>query len=393
MARRDPARAAEAVYACLRQDHRWDRQVDDRTGYLARLVLDLALDRAPIIAGMYATGDGTDDPDSEFDLSVDVLAELGAAGDDQAVAALRTYVAEGRHWVAVLQSLTWRWPRAQWDDLDTVALARLSPEDEAVLWIRNQPWAAWADRHPGLAGLARAASDQRAATREKRRGSPRTKPERPGNDSLLAVLTDPAESRSAKGQALRELARSEPEPRLLDLVEGLFFTPCLYRAVSRLGTAVVERARRWADDDEMGWFGSGLLAEHGTEQDIPRLLTAWDRVRDTGEWCGYDTLADGFARFGAAAADAAPRLLDMWHGTPHSYERAACLRALVAVAPQLAAGPLTEGLLDCEPGVRAFAVARTPVDDLSAVLLAGLRDDPIETPESRQAAAARLTSG
>jgi Universal stress protein family len=53
----------------------------------------------------------------------------------------------------------------------------------------------------------------------------------------------------------------------------------------------------------------------------------------TDDMCGYDRLFDGLARIGGADARAElPRLRQLW-ASPHSYERAAYLRARLALDP------------------------------------------------------------
>ncbi|MEV0455418.1 hypothetical protein [Catellatospora methionotrophica] len=388
-ARRDrrDAGVAEAVYACIARDHRWDRHVDDCGDYLARLVRDLDMDLAPIL-DLFWTADRDLDLDTSHDegafhVALRVLETLGHTGDRRAVDALRRAVAEAEHWTMVLDEITDRWPRQSWDDLDTVVLSRLTPQDEDDLLGFREPWATWARRHPRIADPTR-----RTAERPARPPTPVPR----SSDVLVAVLGDPLASRGERAAALRELICCAPEPRLLDLAEDLYGTPSLYRAVSRLGSAAVGHARGWAQDGRMHRFGAALLAEHGTEQDIPRLVDAWDRLWEADEWCGFDTLADGFARFGAVAADAVPRLRAMWRWTPHSYERTACLRALLAVDPLAAEVPLGQGLLDSESGVREFAVAHVQLDHVTRRVLGGLAHDPIESPEVRRLAATRLAS-
>ncbi|MFD0534246.1 hypothetical protein ACFQY7_11210 [Actinomadura luteofluorescens] len=76
---------------------------------------------------------------------------------------------------------------------------------------------------------------------------------------------------------------------------------------------------------------------------------------------------------------------------PHTYERAAVLKALVAFAP--AGEPpwqLLEGLWDCEANVRELAAAHVQLTGTTRARLRYLRDDPMETPEVRGAAAQRL---
>jgi hypothetical protein len=109
---------------------------------------------------------------------------------------------------------------------------------------------------------------------------------------------------------------------------------------------------------------------------VSRLLTGWDWLdARPDDRCGYHELAAGLARIGGPAAmQAAARIRRLWF-SPHSYERARYLRALLQLDPPGAEPLLHEGLWDCESGVRLLAV---------------LRDDPMETTDVRAAATDRL---
>ncbi|WP_212825878.1 hypothetical protein [Catellatospora sp. TT07R-123] len=367
MALRDPA-APEAVYACIRRDHRWDQQVDDRADYLARLVRDLDLDLTPIADQLYEPVDPDVDPDNTFQLGADVLTALGRGGDQSAVAVLRAYLAEGTCWSSVLSRIESQWPADDWDDLDAVCVARLSEQDEdEFAFSCPLALARWAPRQPRLAGILR---------RHEQRG-PHARsaiPDR-SSDELVTVLADPDVPRHRKLTALRELERlGKPEPRLLDLIDAGLDLPLLARSLRRLGAAAVDRARGWTPDlgAQRYWFGNLVLARHGTAADLPRLLEAWNWLRDRpDDWCGFDRLADGFARFGTAAAEAMPGLTGVWRWTPHSYERAAVLRAMLAVDPVRAQRALGPALLDCEVGTREVAAAAAARDRQPGVVVPG----------------------
>ncbi|GLZ62328.1 hypothetical protein [Micromonospora sp. NBRC 107095] len=90
------------VHTCTTRDTRWDWQVDDRYRYLARLLHDLRLDPAALVAQLRACGpyrpwpqtDPTDDA-SQFNLAVGVLEALARKGNTQAHETLRGYVRDG----------------------------------------------------------------------------------------------------------------------------------------------------------------------------------------------------------------------------------------------------------------------------------------------------------
>lgn len=105
----------------------------------------------------------------------------------------------------------------------------------------------------------------------------------------------------------------------------------------------------------------------------------------------YRGLIEGIARIGGdEAAQIVPRLRRLWF-TPHTCERAAVLRALMTFASADERLPhLYEGLGDCEADVREVAAAHVELTDRTRRHLAYLRDDPMETPGVRAAAARRL---
>jgi hypothetical protein len=126
---------------------------------------------------------------------------------------------------------------------------------------------------------------------------------------------------------------------------------------------------------------------------VPLLLdgVAWLDSRPD-DLCGYDVLVTALARIGGPGTAGVPKLLRRLWFTPHSYERTSYLRAYLRLDPEGAISGLREGLWDCEEGVRLLAVRRVPLTTRIRERLAYLRDDPIEAPEVRGAAAGRLES-
>ncbi|MFJ2809376.1 hypothetical protein [Kitasatospora sp. NPDC087271] len=282
MAAEDPAAAADLVYGCIRWDWRWDRQVDDRHLYLARLVRDLELPVGPIVELL------TGDEDTCL-RATGVLELLALGGSAEARDALRTHVREGEHRVAVLESVAVVWPPQWWEDLA-------------------------------------AGQDVRDGQDVRRRRGPRGP----------RGSTDPAPERDSA---------SPP----------------------------------------------ALLPEHGGGASDPSMATGeLERQWAAQEWCGPMHTARGLARFGPDASGAASLLRRFWLWTPHSSERPAYLEALAAVAPAGLAEVYTECLWDCEADARLLAVAHAPDRPHVRERLAHLRDDPMEVPEVREAAGARL---
>ncbi|MEU6947475.1 hypothetical protein ABZ957_19890 [Streptomyces sp. NPDC046316] len=369
----DSLAAAPFVYDGLRRDWRWD-SLDDRACYLAGLVRDLGLSLAPIV-GLLA-GD-----EARCRRAVDVLELLALDGDDEAREALRSYVREGTHWVHVLESVSAVWPLEWWEDLGEVARARIGGEPEPP-WF-TEPWARFGIEvqrpAPGpaphdLTGLA--------------------------VDELLDLLAGARPGADSKIEALRELSRRDPDEGLIPLVPSLVTPdgrrplPLLRRAVDRLGALAIPAARRWAGDERewLARLGSDVLADHLGPEVIPVLVAELADQWRTRAWCGPDATARRLARFGPAASEAVADLRRFWLRTPHSYERAAYLEALAAIDPGGLDYAHTESLWDCEERARLLGVAHAPDHPASLERIAALRDDPMETPDVRAGAEARLAA-
>ncbi|MDI6097219.1 hypothetical protein QLQ12_01170 [Actinoplanes sp. NEAU-A12] len=388
----DPA-APELVADCLRRDYRWDWQVDEREVYLARLVRDLRLPVEPIAAGLFHAPAAKADDDHEFATTLGVLEVLGRAGIDGVVDEVRRYITHGKRWLEALTTVAVSWPTEYWDDLHPVLIGRLdAAASEDVLW-RSPPWPRWAERDPRIAAAVHAAGA---------RVRPLARPyAAESDDALLDLLAEPARAADWR-PALRELRRRPPDLRLLDLVDGMLaadgaaatqIAPLLGLTLAELGAGAVPAARSWAatPGHPLRWTAFRLLAAHGADSDAPAVVAGLDWLDERpDDLCGYDELVVGLARIGGSASTAAsPRLRRLWY-SPHSYERPAYLRALVALDPTGAERFLVEGLWDCETDVRMLAVQRAPLTDMTRERLRYLRDDPIEHPDVRAATSGRL---
>ncbi|WP_244305471.1 hypothetical protein [Kitasatospora cheerisanensis] len=372
----------EAVLDCLRRDTRYDRQSDARHDYLAQLVGALALPLDPLRQLLDSEDQHAHERGDQ------ILAALALTGSVEAREALRQYVRHGRWWQGVLDTLAERCPAPWWDDLAEVALRRLDGAEPE--YPSGEPWLRWRELLPEPPRPRPVRRDRPAASDTAR---------------LLAVLADGGSHPGERSAAVAALARRPPVPELLPLVPELYTTtpaelgerglPWLGRAVERLGVAALADARGWALSSRPWLSGLGLsvLARHGEEDDLPLLLAELEREWADRVWCGPDWLADGLARFGPAAAGAAPALHRFWAQTPHSYERPAYLRALTAIRPGGAGAELTESLWDCEYRARLFAVEHAPDGPELRSRLAELRDSPVEPEDVRAAAARRLGGG
>ncbi|WP_405365862.1 hypothetical protein [Kitasatospora sp. NBC_00039] len=374
MAAENPAAAGDLVHGCIRWDWRWD-SVDQRALYLARLVRDLALPLGPV-ADLLAGDEDT------CERATRVLGLLALGGSAEAREELRAYVRDGEHWVAALEEMARRWPVEWWDDLAGTARDRAG-RDRDDRW--GQPWDRWGPAAPRPV-----------------RGPSRPQPlAEVGNAGLLELLADPEEPEERRTAALDVLDDRGPEPGVIPLVPSLgtadgkhLLWPAI-GVVEKLGTSAVPAAREWAAVAEPAWLrllGHNVLAEHGEPEDVPVLVAELERDWVERRWCGPRRTARGLRRFGAGVGDAVSLLRRFWLWTPHSYERASYLEALAAIGPAGLAEVYVECLWDCEDDARLLGIAHAPDGAEVRDRLAYLRGDPMEEPEVRAAAGARLAT-
>ncbi|MBL7260013.1 HEAT repeat domain-containing protein [Paractinoplanes lichenicola] len=259
----------EQVLQCLAVDYRWDRDVDDRAVYLARLVRKA---RVPVRSVVELFRARPDDDDN----ALDVLVALGRGGDPEAIEALRKYVADGPRWVGVLEQIAYDWPRDLWDDLRTVAESRLSGDVVRI----GAPWTLW--------GMA----DETIAP------APRPRRERPA-DPALPTARDWAATpgHPMRWRAQRVLAEHGDEtdvPALIEAWDWLDSRPedlCGYDEIAtglaRLGAReVLPRLRELWFSPHSYERASYLRAERilDPERVRPRLVEGlWDCEADVRE--------------------------------------------------------------------------------------------------------------
>ncbi|MFA7765129.1 hypothetical protein [Streptomyces sp. NRRL S-448] len=365
----DPAAAAPFVYDGIRRDWRWDG-IDERSLYLARLVRDLELSPTPVVEQL--AGD-------EYAClrATRVLELLALSGSAEARDGLRTHIREGEHWADVLESVADRWPADWWADLGEVARARVGGQAEPP-WSR-EPWIRFGIGTRDVPGWPRRGLDDHS------------------DEELLSLLADVRGSDRARADALRELADRPATEELIPLVPlfgasagGRPLAP-LRRAVERLGARAVPAARGWAADDRewLAELGVDVLADHGEAEALPSLLRRLADQWEARAWCGPGLTARRLARFGPAAAEAVPVLRGYWLWNPHSSERPGYLEALAAIDPSGLDYAHTESLWDCEQQARMLGIAHAPDIPEVRERLAVLRDDPMEEPDVRAAAAER----
>lgn len=433
------ADALAALNHCVLRDPRHDWQVENRSLYYARLILDLNGELDEIEAHLFDVEDAFDSDESRTGLALAVLGHLASYGRRDALELLRRYAATGTNWAWALDELALRDDDAGLRALAAPVLARFATdaegEAELAATVRDafepRPWRLWADDpRDYVSTRVRAAQETGCFDRWQRQMRP-TGP-RPGWSVQAvfewaqqgiergAALHVPAarclsavagpEDRSeivraaqegtdgARCTALRYLADSN-DPEALDLIEGAVVTgttavvDAAVDAFERMRSiAAVDRARGWAHrPDALGAAAGRMLACRGGAQDSDLVLGALrEAVRGEGPdaptlW----TLVDGAGRLGIACA--APVLRHIYRETASSHLRGRCARALAATDPSFPTGFAVECLWDCEETTREVAARHAETGDVRVVeRLRRLAADPAEEAEVQTAVRSRI---
>jgi hypothetical protein len=410
--------ADDLIFECIRADPRWDRQIESRSLYYARLVLDLELPIEPIAAHLADPVDQLDQDEWRTWLAIGVLADLVRLSRREAAEPLRRYAWEGWNWYAALDALVGLDDPDLVRGLDEMAVARCDDDDLLGLVLYDAAVIDdWAARHRRIAEVREVRRARAAARRDRRRRAMSDA----RSDADLLALARHADAPRVGGNgdgapadpslaAIIELGRRR-SPLVLDLAEELLpLRPqrcrgALFRALRELGPVAVPRARTWAADCRryagadldidgdvrfLARHGVRILAQHGTEQDIPVLLDCLHRALAAADWAGAATPVHGLGRLRAAAA--LPLLRAAWQPAAYSFLRPRLLTAMHAVSPEAAGPYATEALWDCEDQARDFAATVAPLDADAELRLRRLRAERAEDPGVRATATGRLRS-
>lgn len=157
-----PSAGRQALFDCVEDDPRWDRQVEDRVSYYSTLALQLGVTASDVIAVGRAGDEIGDLPDA-------VALDMVKRGDDSALPNLRARLALPGGADALLFGLTELGRPEVWEGVPEVLLSSLSDDDLVSLVgdERDVPWAAWADTHPRIRAAMESAQ-QRASAAPKR---------------------------------------------------------------------------------------------------------------------------------------------------------------------------------------------------------------------------------
>jgi hypothetical protein len=432
-----PDVATDALTTCLRDDPRWDRQLDRRARQYAALLRHLGLP-LDMLGEWLRTGGSDGDPDRNLELVLDVLQELAARGDEEARAMLREYVGYGDMWSEALDALVHDphefdplpdWERAV-EGLDAVILERFGGPDSleqelesAQLTWDRPPWSRWRAENPRFAAVEEALNPPAPPRIGKRRRAPAL-----GTLTTEELLEVDDRSRWPKAvrlllarpdldrARLREVAlrRDAPnrhvaiaalaqlgDPAVLDLVPEIDETTP--RPLDRTVTdALVRLPREVTADLAREWLLSELairrtraamiLEAHAQPEDAARIRGALaaelDRGLDGNQYV-VSTLSTALERVPGCGPFA--ELARAFAETPYSYGRHFAAEALAKTDSDFPETFAVDCLYDCELetqeiGLRAVSLEAAGGRDG----LEWLAGNPFAERELRSSAAARL---
>ncbi|WP_246052568.1 hypothetical protein [Actinocorallia herbida] len=369
--------SGEFVYDCVRRDPRWDRQVESRSLYYARLIVDLELPVHPLSDHLFDPADADDGDEWRASLTIDTLTDLVRLSRREAAAPLRRYAADGAHWFEALDALVSLGDPALVPGLGAVAAARCDEDD--LHWLVDDPGnpviRQWAAEYPVIAeAVSRRGSGPTPRAREHARPT--------GSDGELVAL---AHQRSdASVEAILELGRRR-SPALFDLAEEFLpegagrWRGVICRALRECGPAALPSARRWASGTPgCRKVAIAILAGHGTAQDVPVLVDDLAAALKANAWGRAAHPVEGLGRLRAGAA--VSLLKEAWTATEYAYLRPRLLTALLRTAPHTAEAYAAEALWDCEEEARRIGASMAPLTEDNGLRLRRLATCAAEEP-------------
>jgi len=425
-------------------DPRWDRQVEERDDYYARLLLATHTDIDPLRRYILQESHAWDE--ANFWLPLGALARMSRRGGTSAGDALAEAVRSGPRWRACLDALEAAGGVELIDQVvsaETVQalVARVGIDDvvDAVAVVAA-PWESWAERVPVLRSVVRSGAGSTgearpmsipvawAASRLRRPRIPENLPAM-STESLLALGSTPG----AASQVSAELTRRKDDRtwRLLSAAAKSGTAEERRVALRALGThgsteflvaaeeflrresalAPTERrehrlrrgfllyleelpsthtlplARRWFSESwPLSLAAELILARHATRDDLQMLETAGAAALASDDMYRLCSIVDAIGKAGPDLS--LPLLGEVYEHAPYSYAR----RRVVEVMSRCgladpANGYLTEALWDCEPESRELACRALKEPRGPAWMrIAELARDPYEGEEVREAA-------
>lgn len=401
----DGADAVDLVLDCVCHDPRWDPQCESRARYYAYLMWRLAVPLDAVRAHLFSAEDVRPpdclEPENFWRTrgTLEVLGALSAEGHVQARSLLRDYAVSGASWLAALDELAGD-PDPAATGLGLAAAVLAQFDDETLVTkvdASDGPWSTWARTEPRVAEALRAREDEA----RRRHGRPLPDLRLASRDELVQLVLAKVPYR---GLAIRELGRrrdtilldwaeeemlADEDEQVVDGVWRPMLFPGVFQALRRLPPELLlPRARDWAQRYPHHYQAVSILGEHGSIDDAPAVLSAYEAVLAHSDWDRGGDLPSGLARWDVV--EAIPLLLGMWEATPHARARRELLTALARLSPDTAATLCGDALWDSQDTVREAAITSTAVTPPYADRLRELAQHPSEEPAVRRAAAARL---
>lgn len=411
-------RGADELLACIAEDPRWDRQVEERAAFYAKLALELEVPVAPIATAMAGGEDGY--------LAADVLAEMAVRGRGDALTALRGGLRES-DWLTALEALD----RAEQEygealvrpeDLSSVA-AREPGELRNAISNSGLPWRRWAAGEPRLRGLLEEANMARdpgppAATRH---------PDTAMSTAELLSIAEPRNGMKVAG-VLSDRRDAESIAALVDAAQGDDRNQRLaaYRALGAQGnTDLLEHVASRLEADPGGpshgaarppmlryleslpaeltlplaraWVGQStgaasaaqhILARHALPEDRDLVERTLNAALDQGTI--YEACSMVEALEAIADPRSAPLLISVFERIQYSWGRPRVLRALVAAGAESVTELAHEALWDCEEEARELGAQHSADTASARSRLAEMAEDRFERERVCTAARTRL---
>ncbi len=436
--------AVADVLACVLDDPRWDRQIDERESYYAGLLITLGGDLSPLRERLLDDDNGPEDRD--LWLLIGVLAEMARRRSEQAGDILIEAIAGGRRWRACLDALEAAGgPELIGAKVTPAVISKLVqkvPADDLADAARvvAAPWDTWAAAVPALRfvidGSSTRSDPPRPASGPLGWVAPRIQtPDPPSLDpsmssaELMARATSPrmcppivkmldARRDDETTALLFELAQAESPDQFWTAMVLLGLRHCpdfmdeaeaFLRAESQQPNALntparrrigylryleelppettLPRARKWFGENwPLQVAGHAILARHATTADRTMLEDAGTAALTDGDMYALTSVIEGLTTIGAR--ESLPFFAAAYRQVPYSYARRLVVKALLpyASAPMVQE-LLVEALWDCERKSRELSCTGADKSDLPGRRrITELAADKYEDPAVRAAA-------
>jgi hypothetical protein len=443
--------AVDDVIACVVDDPRWDRQVENRDDYYATLLIEMGADVQPIVDCILDSGDQADE--SACWLPIGVLAQMARRKHSTAASGLALCVSNGKRWRTCFDALEAAGGEAlvgsviDAKDVDGLLPIVGAEELADAAQVVQAPWETWALTLPGLRFIAAARGNRTAEPKHlsgpvdwmaHRLHAPNSTQlsDRSTVAELLQAATKPGPIRpivdallrredQATEQALR-LAASQGNPReravalhvlgkqgcvdfvddakqflvaqmrQSDRAEQAFLRTSYVRYLQAIDPDLtLPLARDWLFAPwPLSYAAEEILSVRATLADRGALEEAGNGALAGGEMYRLCSIIEAVAIIGAA--ESLPFLCQVYAEAPYSLARR---RAVLALCPHAGRETIqelmVESLWDCELESRELACAAVSLTSLTAARrLREIAIDEFVDPELRDVAASRgLRSG